>query len=247
MDHDLRTEGRYFVVTPLQADIAGNNADLIDISTKGARLQLTQRVAVGRPMPFTLRTADVAIATTATPVWCEMGALSLNDEELDRYFCGVTFDRSLSVIAHLIEDLVNAGSAIPMSDNRGAERYRVIAPLSASFGELPELRVLDISIRGARVMTPRLLRTGASARLRFAINGDDTQVWLPATVMWSRPAERKGRYEAGLRITHAEDWLRTVIDELALREGVVIETDSMMRKFDPLVAHPVPGLVGVRR
>jgi hypothetical protein len=72
-------------------------------------------------------------------------------------------------------------------------------------------------------------------------------VWLPATVMWSRPADRKGRYEAGLRITDAEDWLRTVIDELSLRDGVVIEVDSLRRKFDPFTVRPVAGLVGVRR
>jgi PilZ domain-containing protein len=247
MNHDMRTEGRYFVVTPLQADIDGVNADLVDISTRGARLQVTQRIAIGRPVPFTLRTSDATIATTATAVWCEMAALSLHDDEMDRYFCGVSFDHSLSVIRHLIEDLVDAHTAIPIMDSRSATRYRVIAPLCASFGEFGTLRVLDLSIRGARLMTPSLLKTGSSGRLRFAINGDDTHVWLPATVMWSRPADRKGRFEAGLRITDAEDWLRTVIDELSLRDGVVIEPDSLMRKFDPLLAHPVGGLVGLRR
>ena len=246
MSHDLRTEGRFFVVTPLQAEINGVNADLVDISSKGARLQVTQSIKTGQPVPFTLRTSDAAIATKATPVWCEMAAMSLCDDEMDRYFCGVTFDRSLSVITHLIEDLVAAGSAISMADNRNSTRYRVIAPLSASFGELGSLRVLDLSIRGARLMTPSLLKTGGSGRLRFAINGDDTPVWLPATVMWSRPAERKGRFEAGLRISDAEDWLKTVIDELALRDGVVIETDSLQRKFNPLGGQNA-GLVGIRR
>ena len=47
---------------------------------------------------------------------------------------------------------------------------------------------------------------------------------------------REGRFEAGLRIVDAEDWLKTVIDELALRDGVTIELDSLQRKFDPFTA-----------
>jgi hypothetical protein len=38
-----------------------------------------------------------------------------------------------------------------------------------------------------------------------------------------------------------------VIDELALREGVVIETDSLRRKFDPFAVKPIPGLVPIHR
>ena len=104
-----------------------------------------------------------------------------------------------------------------------------------------------LSIRGARLSTPNQLTRGVTDRLRFSINGNDTHVFLPATVMWSRPAQRKGRFESGLRIADAEDWLKTVIDELSLRDGVVIETDSLQRKFDPFSTRPVAGLVGLRR
>ncbi|HEX9163733.1 MAG TPA: PilZ domain-containing protein, partial [Thermoanaerobaculia bacterium] len=186
------------------------------------------------------------VVTTASVIWCEMAALSLHDDELDRYFCGVTFEQSLAAIRELIRELVAARSAIPIEESRSADRYRVIAPLTASFADLASLRVLDLSIRGARITTPVALQPGTSGRLRFTISGNDTHVWLPATVVWSRAGARKGRYEAGLRITDAEDWLRTVIDELSLREGVAIDTDSLRRKFDPFVAKPVAGVVGLR-
>lgn len=247
MSSDLRTEGRYFVVTPLPAEVEGVNADIIDISTRGARLQMTERLEVGRRVAFTLRTGDAAIHTPAAVVWCDVAALALHDEESDRYFCGVAFDNSLSLIRHLITDLLTAHAAIPIEESRLAERYRVMASLTASFGELASLRVLDLSIRGARLTTPVLLQPGSSGRLRFTISDNDTHVWLPATVMWSRSAQRKGRFEAGLRIIDGEDWLRTVIDELSLRDGVAIETDSLRHKFDPFAAHPVSGLVGLRR
>lgn len=247
MNRDLRTERRYFVVTPLPAAMGGANADVVDISTRGARIQVTQRIELGRPMTFMLRTKEAAIETVASAVWCEVAAFSLHDEELDRYFCGITFDHSISIIRHFISDLVESHTAIPIEENRNSDRYRVIAPLTASFAENADLRVLDLSIRGARLSTPSLLRPGTSGPLRFSINGNATHVWLPATVMWARSAQRKGRFEAGLRIADAEDWLKTVIDELALRDGVTIETDSLQRKFDPFTAKPVSGLVGLRR
>jgi len=247
MNCDLRSERRYFVITPLPAEIGGVNADVVDISTKGARLQITEKIEVGRPMNFLLRTKEAAIETSASAVWCEVAALALHDEELDRYFCGITFDRSVSLIRHFINDLVETHMAIPIEEGRSSDRYRVIAPLTASFAEQADLRVLDLSIRGARLSTPALLRPGTSGRLRFMINGNDTHVWLPATVIWARSAQRKGRFEAGLRIVDAEDWLKTVIDELAMRDGVAIETDSLQRKFDPFTARPVSGLVGLRR
>lgn len=235
------------MITPLPAEIGGVNADVVDISTRGARLQVTQKIELGRPLNFMVRTKEAAVETSASAIWCDVAALALHDEALDRYFCGITFDRSVSLIGHIINDLVESHTAIPIEESRLSERFRVIAPLTASFSDEKNLRVLDLSIRGARLSTPSLLRPGTEGSLRFSINGSETHVWLPATVMWSRSAQRKGRFEAGLRIIDAEDWLKTVIDELALRDGVTIETDSLQRKFDPFSAKPVSGLVGLRR
>ncbi len=247
MNCDLRGERRYFVVTPLAAQLGTVNADVVDISTSGARLQVTQSMEIGQHLNFAVRTGEATIQTSAVAVWCDVAAFALHDEESDRYFCGITFERSVSMIHHLIDDLIATGAVIAMEESRATERYRVMAPLTASFSDQAQLRVLDLSIRGARLSTPALLTPGMSGRLRFAINGNDTQVWLPATVMWARPAQRKGRFEAGLRISDAEDWLKTVIDELSLRDGVAIETDSLQRKFDPFALRPTSGLVGVRR
>ncbi len=247
MKADLRNEHRYFVVTPLAARLGDANADVVDISTRGARLQVTRSMEIGRHLNFAISTGEATIETPAVAVWCDVAAFAMHDEESDRYLCGITFERSVSMIRHLIDDLLATRAAIAIEESRALERYRVIAPLTVSFSDQERLRVLDLSIRGARLSTPELLTPGSSGRLRFAINGNDTQVWLPATVIWARPAERKGRFEAGLRIADGEDWLKTVIDELALRDGVAIETDSLQRKFDPFAHRPSAGLVGLRR
>src|SRR5712691_2281286 len=87
MRHELRTEARYFVIAPMAADIDGDNADVVDLSTKGARLQVTRSLTIGQEVPFTLRTGDVSIAVSATIIWCEIAALAMHDEGIDRYLC----------------------------------------------------------------------------------------------------------------------------------------------------------------
>ena len=247
MRHELRTEERYFVIAPIAAEIDGGNAEVVDLSTKGARLQVTRSLTTGQAVPFNLRTGDVSIAVSATVVWCEIAALSMHDEEFDRYLCGIAFPRSMSVIRHVIDELVAARSAVPIEEIRSADRYRVVKPMTASFASYSSLRVLDLSVCGARINTPQLLAPGMTAPLRFFINGIESPVDLQATVMWARPAERRGRFECGLRITEAEEWLRTVIEELAMRDGVVIEADTLRRKFDPFTMKPLAGLVAIHR
>jgi PilZ domain-containing protein len=246
MGRELRTEARYFIVTPVAANIDDIHADVVDLSTHGARLQVTHRPPLGKIVPFSLRSGPVTISTTAVSIWCDVAAFALDDEGADRYFCGVAFVESIGMMRYLIEELVDTKAALPIEDCRAPDRYRVVSSIAASFADLPSLRVLDLSIRGARLITPTLLEPGSSGRLRFSIDGNDTHVWLPATVAWSRPAERKGRFEAGLRISDAEEWLRTVIAELALRQGVVLETQTLRRKFDPFAVKPVAGLLAVR-
>lgn len=247
MHQDQRSEPRYFVVTPLPAEISGLNADIIDISLAGARVQVTERLRAGQHFKFLLKTREASVEAPAYLIWCEVAAVSLSDEEPDRYFAGIAFEQPVATLGSVINDLVSTRTAIPIQESRSDDRYRVIAPLTASFADHNQLRVLDVSIRGARVSTPTLLTPGTSGRLRFTISGTDTHVWLPATVMWSRSAQRKGRYEAGLRISDAEQWLKTVIDDLAFRDGVAIETDSLQRKFDPFASRPLTGALGLRR
>lgn len=247
MRPDLRSEPRYFLVSPLEAEIGGVHADVVDLSTKGARLQLTQALKVGANVNFQINLEDATVATTASVLWCDAAALALHDEESDRYLCGVGFQRSLSVVRHLIHDLCVAGSAVPIEESRRSERYRVTVPLAATFGALECARVLDLSFRGARLTTPSMLQAGTSGKLHFRIGESDMPVEVTATVMWSRPAQRKGRFETGLRIDDGEAWLRAVIDELSLRHGILVEEGTLSRKYDPLATARNAGLVGILR
>src|SRR5438105_15108673 len=108
MPRESRTEPRYFAITPIPAEIDGNNADLVDISTTGARVQTIHNLSVGQEVRFMLRMADASVETTGMVVWSELAALAMHDEEFDRYFCGVSFAKSVSLIRKLIEDFLAA-------------------------------------------------------------------------------------------------------------------------------------------
>jgi hypothetical protein len=247
MNRDQRSAPRYFLDEPLPALLDGLSADVVDISVKGARVQLKAPVPKGASVSFTINAGGGSLVISATVLWCDLGAFSLSDDESDRYLCGVAFEHPVSMVGHLIEDLVANDAATVIEECRNNERYRVTAQLTASFAGLSGARVLDLSIRGARLTLPAQLKMGTTATLRFHFNGRETPVDLNATIVWSRAAERKGRYEAGLRIDGDEDWLRTVIDELTLRNGVEMERDSLDRKFDPFALRPVAGVLALSR
>ena len=247
MTRELRMAPRYFLDKPLPAMLDEHAAEVVDISVKGARLQLTRSVAKGSIVSFTVQTGGVSLVISATVLWCDLGAFSLSDEESDRYLCGIAFENPVSMIGHLIEDLLSQDSATVIEECRNNDRYRVTAQLTASYAGIKGARVLDLSIRGARLATPTVLEVGTRSVLRFHFNGRETPVDLEATVVWARAAQRKGRYEAGLRIDGDEDWLRTVIDELTLRNGVEVESRTLDRKFDPFAARPIAGIVALSR
>ena len=247
MNDDKRSAPRYFLVTPMQATIDGFSAEIVDLSTGGARLQTMHPVAAGSHLPIAIPVDGASISIVARVLWCDLAALSLDDEESDRYHCGSEFQSAPAILRHVISDLVANHAAIAIEDVRMTQRYRVTANLAALLSAWPAARVLDISVKGARIGTAAAMSPGTRSALRFTLNGTEMPVDVHATVVWSRPAERKGRFEAGLKIEGSEEWLQAVIEELSLRGGAVLEMNTLRRKFDPIAARHTPGLVSMAR
>ena len=245
MSSELRTAPRYFLMSKLTATVDSHEATVVDLSVKGARLQLTQPLLVGTNIPFAMSTPDSAITAQATVLWCQIAALALDDEETDRYLAGVTFDRPLSPLGHVIDDLLQSELAIPIHDSRGEERYRVTSPLSAGFGEIARTRILDLSIRGARIGTREPLAVGEEAVLQFRIEPGDAPMRVRATVMWCRAAERRGGFESGLHIEGEEIGMRATIERLCIANRARVDMNSLRRKFDPMRSGPSSGLLSL--
>ena len=237
-----RMAPRYFLLTTLRAAIADAEGHIVDLSAKGARLELTKALPVGAKLPMKFSAAAGAVEVPATVLWCRMAAMALDDNEEDRFFAGVIFDQPIPLVERIIAELVASDAALAIQDYRKADRYRVTAALVARYGTVPNARVLDISVRGARISSPAALPVGTTAPLRFRIQGHETPAVM-ATVVWSRPAERKGGFETGLCVDGEEEWLHAVIEELALRNEVTVDTTSMRRKFEAFPGEARSGLV----
>jgi hypothetical protein len=232
MGNEFRSVPRYFVLTALPAKLGGAAANIVDLSLRGARVQSTQLFAMGTPLLFEIQSNLGTISVQATVEWCRMAALSLDDEGSDRYLCGVRFEHEMPVVKHVIDDLLATDMAIRIEDARSTERYTITTQITGSFGVHSPVRILDLSTGGARISTDRMVPAGSIAPLRFRI--DRKNIDLNAEMVWCRPAERRGGFEAGLKIEGEELLLRQVIAQLCTKNYARIDLHSLRRKFNPM-------------
>ena len=243
MMRDLRTALRYFLLTPYSASIDGAAAYVVDLSPKGARLQLTQPLIAGAKLPFDLPMRGWTVTVPATVLWCRMAAMAMADHESDRFLAGVVFEQRIPELESVIEELVAADAALPIEDFREERRFRLAAPAAATFGGLiRNVHVADLSTGGARLRTDRQLAIGSAGVLRVRVHGRET-AGLEATVAWSRQADHKQYFESGLIILNEERRLRALIDELSVRQEVVVDLVSLGRKYNPFAATGHSGLL----
>lgn len=243
MINDFRAVPRYFMMTALPARFGDSEVNVVDLSIRGARLQVTQPYAVGATLPFVLETEKGRVIAEAVVSWCRMAALSLDDEEADRYLLGVAFDREILVVEAIVEGLVARELAMKIEDARSSERYLITAQVTGSFGVYSPVRLLDLSIRGARIVSDRPVVEGTAASLRFRVGRK--QIDVNAVMVWCRPSERRGGFEAGLHITGEEALLRQVIATLCTQNQARIDLQSLRRKFDPMQGAAAAGLLAL--
>jgi hypothetical protein len=243
MATDFRTVPRYFVMSALPARFGNVDAQIVDLSVRGARLHLTQPFTIGSTLPLTLQTGAGLVSAQATVSWCRMAALALDDIENDRYLVGIMFDCEQPAMLRVIDDLIAAEQAMRIEDARGTERYEITAQLTGSFGMHSPVRLLDLSIRGARIGTDRVVPPGTTAPLRFRIQRKHIDV--NAEMVWCRASDRRGGFECGLRIEGEESLLRQVIAHLCTQNQARIDLNSLRRKFDPMHGEKQSGLLAL--
>jgi len=243
MATDFRTAPRYFVTGVLPATFGNVTANIVDLSIRGARLHMTQSFSIGSTLPLSIEAAGQRIAVQATVSWCRMAALALNDVETDRYLIGIMFDCEQPAIMKVIEDLLAAEQAMRIEDARDSERYEILTQLTGSYGMHSPIRLLDLSVSGARIGTDRLVPPGTVAALRFRV--DRKHIDVTATMVWCRASERRGGFECGLRIEGEEALLRQVIATLCNQNHARVDLQSMRRKFDPMHGEKQPGLLAL--
>jgi hypothetical protein len=227
----LRSMPRYFLIPPLQAAIETDPARLIDLSLKGLRVETTTPLPAGARVRFRVEAARVAVDVVANVVWSQIDDLSLNDSS-DRYLSGLSFDETPREIGELIQRLLEANVAVAIEDCRNADRYRIVYPLTGSFGSR-HASLIDLSINGARLAVRQFVQPGTVDTLAFQVDAEMGPVVTDAAVVWCLGGQRDG-FEVGLQIDGHEDALRLAIHRLCMRNEARIDLHSLRRKFDSM-------------
>lgn len=109
-EYEKRRTRRIRLYSPVQAEVAGNRAVLVDLSTDGARLELTLPFAVGGEFPVRFTFEDVEVTVLSQVVRCRLDRSVHRDAIV--YDTGLRFvhDESLEVeqLRHIIRAVVNS-------------------------------------------------------------------------------------------------------------------------------------------
>ncbi|HUP47892.1 MAG TPA: PilZ domain-containing protein [Thermoanaerobaculia bacterium] len=229
---DLRTVPRYFLNPPLDGSANSSVVRLVDLSVKGARMELTEPLPPGGDTLLVIAAPGGEITVAATVLWCEIDTLPL-DGSRDRYLAGLAFAHPSAAVEELLDVLCGRDLASRIEDFRSHDRYRVTAPLTGSFGEIAPVSLLDLSIRGARIATEAGIVAGDTGQLRFQVDDQSGPIDVRGEVMWTG-APKSGVVHAGLLITGEDESLRFAIHRLCLRGEARIDLESLRRKFDQM-------------
>lgn len=232
-DFDNRVVARYFLIQPLAATADGKPVSIVDVSVKGARLELAGAVHQGGMIHLTFSTSFGSIDADATVLWCQIDELRLDGSD-DRYLAGVVFTEQHPAMESIIEQLMASDLAVLIEDFRSEDRYTITAPLTGSFGEAAPVSIIDLSMHGARIRVRSKLQTGAGAALRFQVDEPTGPIDVFARTMWCGPAPDGIGFTAGLRIESNDGQLRPAIHRLCMRGEARIDTLSLRRKFDAM-------------
>lgn len=232
LDHDQRSVPRYFVTQAIGGTADGKPVRLVDMSTKGVRLELSGPVAPGSMLHLEIATPAGEIDADATVLWCQIDELRLDGSD-DRYLAGLVFVEAHPEAGTLIEDLVSADAAVRIEDFRSEDRYTITAPLTGSFGEIAPVSILDLSQHGARVHLRSRILSGHAGALRFQVDEATGPIDVHARAMWCAPSP-DGGFISGLKMEKKEEQVRTAIHRLCTRGEARIDTLSLRRKFDAM-------------
>ena len=227
----LRSFPRYFMLPPLFATAGNESVRVIDLSLKGARLELHAPLRVGSRQRLLIMTTDGVVDEQVTVLWSQVDDLSV-DSGIDRYMAGVEFDGQPVSVGELIDSLLACHNAVPIEENRSADRYRISVAMTGIFGIL-QIGVQDLAIRGARINLPYFIRVGTVSPFAFQVDEAGGPVEVLATVAWCLGSATSG-FEAGLKIDGEEERLRAAIHRLCMRDEARIDLHSLRRKFDAL-------------
>jgi PilZ domain-containing protein len=232
-ENEHRTVARYFLMHQVGGTADDKVVTLVDVSAKGARLELSDPLAPGAFIHLRIASQFGILDSDATVLWSQIDQLQFDGGD-DRYLAGVVFPQREPSVESLVAELIAAQAAVLIEDFRSEDRYTITAPLTGSFGEVAPVSVVDLSLHGARIQLRARVAPGTGSPLRFQVDEETGPIDVFARTAWCAPAQNGDGFVAGLQVENSEDQLRPAIHRLCTRGEARIDALSLRRKFDAM-------------
>ena len=224
----LRTAGRYLIEPPLPGQFASASVLLCDISVKGARFRHAQALELGQKsvLLVTIEGRPSPVSLEAVVVWTKADAASPG-----RFVSGVRTYGDADLIDGLLAHLLTMKRTTRIEELRSTDRFDVTPSLEGDWNG-QEVRIENLSARGARIETLRTLTASTSGLLTFGVPGAVLNVAVNAKVAWSTmKSVEPSTYRSGLYIDEKPELLRLAMGHLCEIGRASLDTISLGLKL----------------
>ena len=221
----LRTAERFLIAPALNGLFAASPVLVSDISVKGARFRHAQPVEMGQKS--LLQIAIEGLPPTnfeAVVVWTKPDPLAAG-----RFMSGVRTYVEPAVIDGVLGHLQKTNRTTRIEELRSTDRFDLSPAMEGEWNGA-EVRIENLSARGARIETPRPLAPSATGTLTFAVA--QLNISVAAAVAWtSMKAVNPSMYRSGLMIDEKPELLRLAIGHLSEAGTAILDTHSLALKL----------------
>jgi hypothetical protein len=221
----LRTAERFLVGPPLNGRFASSPVLVSDISMKGARFRHANAVEMGQKS--LLQVAIEGLPPTnfeAVVVWTKPDPLAAG-----RFMTGVRTYGEPNVVESVLTHLQAMNRTTRIEELRSTDRFDLSPAVEGEWNGA-EVRIENLSARGARIETTRPLAASSSGTLTFAVS--KLNVSVAAAVAWSSmKSVNPSMYRSGLLIDEKPELLRLVIGQLCESGIAILDTHSLALKL----------------
>jgi hypothetical protein len=221
----LRTAERFLIAPALSARFASSPVLVSDISVKGARFRHANPVEMGQKS--LLQVAIEGLPPTnfeAVVVWTKVDPVVAG-----RFMTGVRTYVEPSVIDGVLAHLQDMKRTTRIEELRSTDRFDV-SPAAEGEWNGAEVRIENLSTRGARIETTRPLAPSSSGTLTFGVA--QLRISVAAAVAWtSMKSVNPSMYRSGLIIDEKPELLRLAIGHLCEAGTAILDTHSLALKL----------------
>jgi len=221
----LRTAERFLIAPALNGRFASSPVLVSDISVKGARFRHANAVEMGQKS--LLQVAIEGLPPTnfeAVVVWTKADPLTAG-----RFMTGVRTYVEPAVIDGVLTHLQGMKRTSRIEELRSTDRFDLLPSLEGEWNGA-DVRIENLSARGARIETPRPMASSSSGTLTFAVAA--LNISVDAAVAWSSmKSVNPSMYRSGLIIDEKPELLRLAIGHLCEAGVAILDTHSLALKL----------------